>query len=75
MLLYIIYYFSLYTSQTEDDPVYEEKRESLQIQLNRLHQDFQGRLDYMNKRFQREWMNNPCNKGNRLFLLSWNSLR
>ena len=50
--------------QVEDDPVFGEKRESQQNALNQLHQDFQGRLDYMYKRFQTEWFTNPRNKGN-----------
>ena len=49
--------------QVEDDPVYEEKREMLQKKLNELHQNFQGRLDYLYTRFQRDWLNHPKNKG------------
>lgn len=49
--------------QVEDDPVYEEKREMLQNKLNELHQNFQGRLDYLYTRFQRDWLNHPKNKG------------
>ena len=53
--------------QVEDDPVYEEKREMLQNKLNELHQNFQGRLDYLYKRFQRDWLNHPKNKGTSLY--------
>ncbi len=43
----------------EGDPALQE----MQKRLNDLHAEYQERLDYLNKRFQRDWTSDPRNKG------------